>query len=304
MRYVGRFAPSPTGPLHLGSLLTAAASYLDTRQHHGEWLVRIEDIDPPREVPGAADAILHALERLDLEWDRDVLYQSRRVPAYRDMAEQLRRDGLAYPCSCTRSMLRAASPDKSHAPRYPGTCRDQTRHPRATALRLRAPSEPVRFDDRVQGPQVHDLAATSGDYVIFRRDGLPAYHLAVVADDAHQGVTHVLRGTDLLASTASHIHLQRTLSLPIPHYGHVPVIVNAAGQKLSKQTGAAALGLDRPGLAALEVLRHLGLAPPPELHGAPPRELWNWAEPRWNPGLLAGVRTVQHRDIAVDPPLV
>jgi glutamyl-Q tRNA(Asp) synthetase len=290
--------------LHLGSLLTAAASYLDARQHSGEWLVRIEDIDPPREVPGAADAILRALERFDLEWDRDVLYQSRRVPVYRDVADRLCRNGLAYACSCTRSMLRGAGPGKSHASRYPGTCRRKTRHRRATALRIRAPSEPVGFDDRLQGPQNHDIGTASGDYVIFRRDGLPAYHLAAVVDDAHQRITHIVRGADLLTSTAPHIHLQRTLSLPSPSYCHLPVIVNAAGRKLSKQTGAAAIALDRPGLAALEVLRHLGLTPPPELLGAPPRELWDWARPRWNADLLAGVRTLEDRGVAVGPPLV
>lgn len=290
-RYVGRFAPSPTGPLHLGSLLTAVASYLDARQQAGEWLVRIEDIDPPREVPGAADAILRTLEAFGLAWDREVLYQSTRAEAYRTAAAELEGRGLAYRCSCTRAMLRAADiGEKSSQSPYPGTCRDRHAHTRATAIRLRAPIDAIRFDDRICGPQTCALSVTTGDYVIFRRDGLPAYHLAVAVDDAYQRVTHIVRGADLLDATGAHIHLQRALGLTTPVYCHVPVIVNAAGQKLSKQTGARPVSADRADRVALALLRCLGLEPPATLEGAHPTEIWRWAIPRWGAPSLIGMR--------------
>jgi glutamyl-Q tRNA(Asp) synthetase len=288
MGYVGRFAPSPTGPLHIGSLVAAVASYLQARQSGGEWLVRIEDLDPPREVAGAATAILRALERFGLFWDREVLYQSTRTSAYRSAIERLLHAGLAYRCSCTRSELRNLGHGQSTPERYPGTCRNRQYHSRETAIRLRAPDEPVHFEDVLQGGQSYPIESTTGDYVIFRRDGLPSYHLAVVLDDAEQGVTQVIRGVDLLDVTALHIHLQRALALPTPGYGHVPVIVNAAGQKLSKQTGATAIELPRADAIAFALLPYLGLDPPVELRGASPSELWEWAIPRWKPQRLAG----------------
>ncbi|NIW23337.1 MAG: tRNA glutamyl-Q(34) synthetase GluQRS, partial [Gammaproteobacteria bacterium] len=224
--YIGRFAPSPTGPLHIGSLATAVASFLHARQNEGEWLVRMEDIDPPREVPGAASAILDALERFDLPWDRGVLYQSTRTEAYRSAAETLLRTNRAYRCSCTRALLRSQQTSTAGPEPYPGTCRTKQVHERSTATRVLTSSTPIRFHDLLQGEQSRSLEATSGDYVIFRRDGLPAYHLACVVDDAEQGITHVIRGVDLLESTAAHVHLQQTLALPTPSYGHLPVIVN------------------------------------------------------------------------------
>ena len=196
MSYVGRFAPSPTGPLHLGSLLTAVASYLHARQTRGEWLVRIEDIDPPREVPGAAAAILRTLEAFELEWDRPVLYQSSRLDAYRAIAEQLLASGSAFRCRCSRSEIRAGNDTPSA--RYPGTCRTRQVPPGDAAIRVRVDPGLVAVDDGLQGNTEVDLSASSGDYVIVRRDGLPAYHLAVVVDDAEQGVTTVVRGVDLL----------------------------------------------------------------------------------------------------------
>ena len=288
MTYVGRFAPSPTGPLHLGSLVTAVASYLHAKQAGGEWLVRIEDIDPPRELPGAADEILRTLDVFDLHWDRSVLYQSTRRDAYEVAAADLLRRGLAFLCSCSRSAVRAAN--VAEGSRYPGTCRERTRHEAATAVRVRVDPGAITFLDGVQGEVATDVAATGGDYVIRRRDGLPAYHLAVVLDDAAQGITTIVRGVDLLDSTAVHLHLQRTLGLPTPAYWHTPVVVNAAGDKLSKQTGAAAVAGDHAGRTACCVLELLGVAVPADLAGARPAQLWEWAIERWRVETLRGVR--------------
>lgn len=290
MSYVGRFAPSPTGPLHLGSLATAVASYLHARQAGGEWLVRIEDIDPPREVPGAAADILRTLEAFELEWDRSVLYQSQRLANYDAVAQRLLADGRAFRCRCSRSEIRAANEGESG--RYPGTCRDRHIAPGDAAVRVRVDSGRVAIDDGLQGALETDLAASLGDYVIVRRDGLPAYHLAVVLDDADQGVTTIVRGVDLLDSTAAHVHLQRVLGFATPQYFHLPVVVNAQGQKLSKQTGATAVDA-RDGAAAAQVLDLLGLSVSAELAGERPGVLWQWASQRWSIGALKGQRELR-----------
>ena len=290
MGYVGRFAPSPTGPLHIGSLTTAVASWLHARQQGGEWLVRVEDIDPPREQPGAADAILRTLDAFGLHWDREVLFQSSRLAAYADAVARLLDGGLAFLCSCTRSEVRALAGE--NAP-YPGTCRARVHHQRDTAVRARVEPGVIRFDDGVQGVVENRLDRTLGDYVIRRRDGLPAYHLAVVVDDAAQGVTDVVRGVDLLESTAAHIHLQRALGLPTPRYWHVPVVVDAAGAKLSKQTGAPGLTTASTA-AAVEALAYLGLDVPRELERERPEVLWEWALPRWRIEGLARRTQVMH----------
>jgi glutamyl-Q tRNA(Asp) synthetase len=235
--YRGRFAPSPTGPLHFGSLVAALGSYLDAKAHGGEWLVRIEDLDTPRNVPGAADDILRTLERFGLEWDGPVLYQSSRLEAYEAVLEDLRRRHLVFPCGCSR---------KDVGDRYPGTCRHGIRGRLDTpSWRFHVSDEIIRFDDRRLGPQQQNVQEYVGDFVLRRADGLFAYQLAVVVDDAFQGVTDVVRGEDLLDSTARQILLQRALDLPQPRYLHLPVVLNEAGQKLSKQTGAAALDPDR-----------------------------------------------------------
>jgi glutamyl-Q tRNA(Asp) synthetase len=290
--YVGRFAPSPTGPLHIGSLVTAVASYLHARQARGEWLVRIEDIDPPREVPGAADSILHALEALELEWDRPVLRQSSRLAAYRAAAERLLASGGAFRCRCTRSEIRADNEGQST--RYPGTCRERHWPPGSSALRARVEPGLLTVADGLQGTAQTDLGATSGDYVIVRRDGLPAYHLAVVLDDAEQGVTTIVRGVDLLESTAAHIHLQRALGLATPLYYHLPVVVNEQHQKLSKQTGAQPVVAGERGLAA-RVLELLGLGVPTELMDERPRVIWQWALARWSIDSLRGRQELAQR---------
>ena len=288
MPYVGRFAPSPTGPLHVGSLIAVLASYLHARRAAGQWLVRIEDIDPPREVPGAADRILATLEAFDLEWDRAVHYQSARLARYAAVAQSLLEDGRAFHCSCTRSELQETSEVGELGARYPGLCRPRATHDRATAIRVRVDQGDVNFVDGLQGAQTHDLSALTGDYVIVRKDALPAYHLAAVLDDAEFGITHVVRGIDLLQATAVHIHLQRVLGVASPDYLHVPILVNEAGQKLSKQTGAAAVDDEAAASTAVTLLAYLGVRTPRELVGARPRELWSWAVDTWDPASLAG----------------
>jgi len=240
--YTGRFAPSPSGPLHMGSLIAAAASWLDARAAGGRWLVRIEDLDRPRCMPGAADAMLRTLDRLGLHWDGEVLCQSRRLEHYRAALDKLARQ--TYWCGCTRreiadSSLGLAS-DGAHI--YPGTCRHGTARKRA--LRVRTTAEPISFVDRVQGRCQQVLEEDIGDFVLYRADGLFAYQLAVVVDDAAQGITDVVRGADLLDSTPRQIYLQQLLGLPTPRYLHVPVALDTAGGKLSKQTAAAPIETD------------------------------------------------------------
>ena len=283
--YVGRFAPSPTGPLHFGSLVTAVGSYLDARRRGGLWRLRMEDVDFPRNVPGAADDILGTLDRLGFEWDGEVLWQSARLDAYRAALEALRDRGLAFPCGCTRKEI--ADSQVGHGPgaemRYPGTCRDGLSTGReARAWRLRVTPGEIRFTDRVQGALAQDVMGAIGDFVLLRADGLFAYQLAVVVDDAVQGITDVVRGADLLDSTARQIALQGALGLPHPGYLHLPVAANAAGEKLSKQTRARALtGLD-PALLLAQSLVFLGQDLPPAAACLPLPELWSWALAHWD----------------------
>jgi glutamyl-Q tRNA(Asp) synthetase len=234
--YVGRFAPSPTGPLHFGSLVAALASYMEARNAKGKWLVRMEDLDKPREQPGAADAILRTLEAFGLHWDGAVEYQSRRIARYAAAMSRLK--DHAYPCGCTRSEIADSALAIDGARVYRGTCRAGLPPGKTVrSIRVRAEGE-IRFTDRVQGDQAQVLERDVGDFVLCRADGHYAYQLAVVVDDADQRVTDIVRGADLLDSTARQIHLQRLLGYDTPRYLHVPVAVNAAGEKLSKQTGA------------------------------------------------------------------
>lgn len=284
--YVGRFAPSPTGPLHAGSLVAAVASYLDARAHGGTWLVRIEDIDEGRSVPGAAEGILRLLHSLGMESDREVVWQSRRKDLYQAAFDRLA--AHAYPCGCNRREIADSrlglAPDGSAI--YPGTCRNGLAPGRTTrSLRLRVPEQGadlVEFTDRFAGPMRQRLALESGDFVLKRADGYWAYQLAVVVDDAEQGVTDVVRGADLIDSTPRQIYLQRLLGVPTPRYLHVPVVRNAAGEKLSKQTGAVAVepGDDAAAVAALQdAARFLGLQlePVATLAG-----FWQAAVPSWS----------------------
>lgn len=283
--YVGRFAPSPTGPLHLGSLVAALASWLDARAVAGAWLVRMEDLDRPREQPGAAEGILAQLAALGLRWDGEIEYQSRRTDRYRAALDALA--AHTYWCGCTRKEMEdsALAPDGARI--YPGTCRAGLApgKPRR-AVRVRTRPEPIRFVDRVQGPCGQSVEREVGDFVLLRADGLFAYQLAVVVDDAAQGVTDVVRGADLLDSSARQIHLQRLLGYPQPRYLHVPVAVNAAGEKLSKQTGAGAAG---PGDVP-RALAFLGHSPP---GGLDVREMLEWARIHWNPARIPRARTLQ-----------
>jgi glutamyl-Q tRNA(Asp) synthetase len=257
--YVGRFAPSPTGPLHFGSLVAALASYLEARAAKGKWLLRMEDLDKARAQPGAADDILRALERLGLEWDAPVLVQSARLERYRAALDELTRRGLAYPCSCTRKELEDSALAIDGARIYPGTCRHGLAAGKfARALRLRTHGAPIGFADAVQGWIEQRVEQEVGDFVLLRADGIVAYQLAVVVDDMDQGVTDVVRGADLLDSSARQIHLQRLLGARTPRYAHVPVALNAAGEKLSKQAGARPLDLSDPQAELARARRFLG----------------------------------------------
>ena len=277
----GRFAPSPTGPLHFGSLVAAAASCLDARAAGGRWLVRMEDLDQPRVQPGAADEILRALRRLGLDWDGEVAYQSARTARYEEALRRL--SAHTYWCGCTRREIADSSLGLAAdgAAIYPGTCRDglPAGRPRR-ALRLRVDDSKIVFTDRVQGRREQVLSRDVGDFVLYRADGQYAYQLAVVVDDAAQGVTDVVRGADLIDSTARQIFLQRLLGLPTPRYLHVPVAVNAAGEKLSKQTGAQPIDLARPAHELRRALAFLGQ----NADLAQARQRWN---PRLIPAQLA-----------------
>ena len=289
--YRGRFAPSPTGPLHFGSLVAAVASYADARAADGRWLLRIEDVDVPRARPGAADRILAALERLGFEWDGPVWRQSDRTASYEDAHARLRGQHLAYPCVCTRAE-RAGDPTGRIGERvYPGVCASGVDAPRASrrrrAIRVRVPGSPIVIGDRLQGLVEQALAADVGDFIVRRSDGLFAYQLAVVIDDAAQRITDVVRGADLLASTPRQVFLQRALGLPTPRYLHVPVAIDAHGNKLSKQAGAHALP-DAPVPALLAAWRFLDQRAP-EPMPASVAEFWSWARGNWRPALLPPV---------------
>ena len=283
-QYRGRFAPSPTGPLHFGSLVSALASYLDARKNHGHWLLRIDDIDPPRELPGAIPVILRQLEQHGLHWDETELYQSSRSAAYREILAELRGQGLLFPCTCSRQLL--AKRNGIHS----GPCRASDASPQqAHALRIAVTSdERVVFEDIFQGRQVQDLNSEVGDFVLLRRDGLFAYQLAVVADEAHQQISHVIRGADLLDSTHRQIYLQQLLQFDIPDYGHIPVATGTDGEKLSKQNFARSLDEGSPVENLLNALSWIGYSVDTELLNATPEELLDWAVCRWHRNLLAG----------------
>jgi glutamyl-Q tRNA(Asp) synthetase len=265
LSYIGRFAPSPTGPLHAGSLVAALASYLDARAHQGRWLIRIEDIDETRTIAGAADDIIHTLSALGMQSDEPIIWQSQRQSRYE--AAFLELENKVYPCACSRKEIADSriSLSSDGAAIYPGTCRTGLAEGRsARAWRLRVPdvgdaSNIIEFNDRWQGLVRESLSASVGDFVLRRADGFWAYQLAVVIDDADQGITHVVRGADLLESTSRQIYLQRLLNKKTPHYLHVPVITNHRGEKLSKQTGAQALDISKPVSTLLAAAKALEL---------------------------------------------
>jgi glutamyl-Q tRNA(Asp) synthetase len=293
-RYRGRFAPSPTGPLHFGSLVAAVGSWADARANRGDWLVRMEDLDPPRESPGAADEILRVLAALGLDWDEPLGYQSARAEAYGTALASLQRRGAVFACACTRKEIAdSAIGGLDGSLVYPGTCRDGLPPGRAArATRVRVASAAMEFEDAVQGRVRQDLARDVGDFVLVRADGLFAYQLAVVVDDAAQGITDVVRGADLLDSTPRQIFLQRLLGLPTPRYLHLPVATDTRGEKLSKQTLAQPVDPSHGAEALLGALRFLGQAPPAALDGASPREVLGWAAVHWDRGRIPRQRAI------------
>ncbi len=285
----GRFAPSPSGPLHFGSLVAALGSFLSARAQGGEWLLRIDNVDPPREVPGASDGILRTLENHYLLWDGPVLYQRQRFEAYEAALARLAADGHSYPCGCTRREISAASP--GHL--YPGTCRNGLPPGRqARALRVYCDGQALCFDDRLQGRQCRRPGHEVGDFIVKRADGFYAYHLATALDDAFQRVSEIVRGADLLDATFPQLHLQGLLGLPRPDYLHLPVAVTREGKKLSKQTRAPAIDDGDPGETLSRALAFLGHPPPAELHGAPPVELLDWGIDHWRHENLPARKTL------------
>lgn len=294
--YRGRFAPSPTGPLHFGSLVAAVGSYLDARSCGGAWIVRMEDVDRLRCSDEAATAILHLLEAYGFEWTGPVIRQSRRDDAYRAAFERLRTEDRVFACACTRRELadsRIPATSGDGALIYPGSCRGGLPPGRtARAWRLGVDDLDIAFEDRIQGRIAQNLAREVGDFILLRADGLFAYQLAVVVDDAEQGITHVVRGADLLDSTPRQIFLQQLLGVPTPAYAHLPVVVDARGEKLSKQTLAAPLRSDQAHETLLAALTLLGQAPPPSLRDAALGELWRWAAENWGESKIPHRRTV------------
>ncbi|MCP1726959.1 glutamyl-Q tRNA(Asp) synthetase [Natronospira proteinivora] len=293
--HVGRFAPSPTGPLHFGSLLAATASYLQAHRAGGQWRLRIEDIDPPREQPGAREAIPAVLSRFGFAWDGPIQYQSDHLPCYQKALEQLLESGWAYPCACTRREVREAGRQGPDGPIYPGTCRQGLPPGRqGRSIRLSTQDSEASFQDSLQGRIQLDLERDMGDFVIRRADGLIAYHLAAAVDDGDPEITHVVRGIDLLYSTPRQIWLMQCLGLTPPRYAHIPVALSLDGQKLSKQTGAQALDPERPSPSLHQALQALGQAIPPELQTAPLDEIWDWAHANWDPAPLKGRKEIDY----------
>jgi len=290
--YRGRFAPSPTGPLHFGSLVAAVGSCLDARHHHGEWRVRIEDIDPPREVPGAADGILKTLEAFGLEWDGPVSYQSRHGDRYEAALEQLERLGFLFGCACTRKEIPDSGLPGAGIAVYPGTCRGGLPPGRTErSLRVRVDDSTIGVQDRLQGYTRQSLPGEVGDFVVRRADGFIAYQLAVVVDDGAQQISHIVRGADLLDSTPRQVYLQRLLGLPTPDYLHLPVAVNGAGEKLAKQTRAREVSPEHAGRILVDVLRFLHQKLPESSGDATPEELLQWAIAHWDVRSLPAGRT-------------
>ena len=280
--YRGRFAPSPTGPLHFGSLVAAVASYLEARTRAGEWLVRMEDLDTPRVVPGATDEILRALDACGMPWDGAIVYQSKRTDAYHAELHRLRASGLVYPCACSRREIADSAVNGIEGPVYPGTCRTGLAPGKTMrAVRIKTSGAQIAFDDNLQGRVQQNLETDIGDFVLLRADHVYAYQLAVVVDDAEQGITDIVRGADLLDSTPRQIYLQQLLKFATPRYCHMPVVVNAAGEKLSKQTLAAPVDPAQPVTALFAALRFLGQQPPAALANANVSEFWAWAIANW-----------------------
>jgi glutamyl-Q tRNA(Asp) synthetase len=278
--YCGRFAPSPTGPLHFGSLIAAVGSFLDARSAGGIWLVRIEDLDPPREIPGAADGILRTLERFEMYWDETVLYQSQNHSAYQEALEKLSAKNCIYPCRCSRRDVREAT---GQTALYPGTCRNGIAAGDAPrSIRMRVDNTIIEYKDRLVGKLQENLATETGDFIIKRADDLFAYQLAVVVDDAAQDITDIVRGHDLFDNTARQIYLQQQLGLATPRYLHLPLATWPDGSKYSKQTQAPSLSHENPASVLLQALRFLKLSVPDVLAHEKLDVIWQWAIKNWD----------------------
>ena len=286
---IGRFAPSPTGPLHLGSLYTALASFLAARSQQGQWLLRIDDLDTPRNCRGSVESILTTLDTYGLHWDGHVFYQSQQLPYYEDALSRLKALNMLYPCVCSRKML-----DSAH---YPGHCRHLSATPdTAYALRVKTDAQRLSFNDELQG-MVGVQANAQGDFIIRRKDQIFAYQFAVVIDDAQQHVNQIVRGCDLLDATPKQLYLQQLFGLPHPHYLHVPLIIDQQGQKLSKQTLAKAVSLNAPAKVLFHLLKLLKQQPPHELEYASSQELLAWGILHWNPQPLKNLRQIYPPDV-------
>ena len=284
--YTGRFAPSPTGPLHFGSVVAALGSYLQARKQNGRWLVRMEDVDIPRIQPGASDAILRGLEALGLYWDGDIIYQSQRESIYKDAISKLAGRNLTYGCACTRKEVTGE--------RYAGTCRNGIPSGKqARSLRILTNTDEIRFDDEIQGQYRQNVEDEVGDFIILRGDGLTSYHLAVVTDDACQGVTEIVRGCDLLDSTPRQIYLQRLLDLPTPNYIHLPVAIDAQGRKISKQNHAEAVLTEHPIPVLYNALKFLGQEPVKDLCGGNIEDVIQWGIDHWSLVKVPGCMTIE-----------
>ena len=301
-RYRGRFAPSPTGPLHFGSLIAATGSYLDARHQQGEWLLRIEDLDPPREIAGASEDIIRTLEQLGMTWDGPISYQSQRSHLYDDALDRLWQQGFLYDCGCSRRDIADSAILTEAGPVYPGTCRNGLapgRNPRSVRVRV----DPVKigFRDRLQTPLLQQLASEVGDFIVRRADKLFSYQLAVAVDDGAQQINHVVRGADLLDSTPRQMYLQRLLGLPTPAYLHLPVAMKTDQAKLSKQTFAQPLTVDDRHSAVIDALRFLRQELPDSPHDASRDELWQWAIDHWDITALPVCRTLPAPAEYIDP---
>lgn len=288
--YRGRFAPSPSGPLHFGSLVAATASYLQAKHRNGEWLVRIDDIDPPREQKGASSLILKTLEDFGFEWDADVLYQSTRQQRYQEAVNLLIEQQKAYFCSCSRKSILQKTGQKEGDIIYPGFCRNgvliESKNSNDYSIRLRCHNQPISFHDLLQGQQNINLEQQIGDFVLQRRDGYFSYHIATGIDDAEQNITEVVRGVDLLNCTPCQIHVQQALNMKSPQYCHLPIVTNERGQKLSKQHHAEALNPNNYATLLFETLKFLGQMPPIELISSNKNDIWSWAKTHWRLDLV------------------
>lgn len=282
---IGRFAPSPTGPLHFGSLLAALASYLEAKKSQGKWLVRMEDLDKPREMKGAAKDILRTLEAYGLHWDGDVVYQSQRSDLYQSALNQLNVDKRTYACSCSRKEIQDSAIHSQigiEGMIYPGTCREKHITKTPHAIRVKTLDQNISFEDIIQGHVTQNLAKQIGDFVIKRADGLFAYQLAVVVDDHLQGVTHIVRGADLLDSSTRQIYLQDLLGYQHIQYAHIPAAHNQQGEKLSKQTLAQAILAKDASKNLCQALSFLGQRPPADLSAEKTEQILNWAIDNWD----------------------